>query len=177
MKRFTDEEKAARRAARKEEKEAAKRAAKLDAIKNAPRVDHIEMNIEWKRSKTWGMNPHLRAWAHYVEPDADGSRIAPVFESTASGCGYDKLSTVVAACFNHFLKNELYRKTAKQLGKKPYGVRVFEETNNRYFEGGVGIECYRAIAEFIGGELVRVARGDSFDCFHFNKKGNIFRFN
>ena len=173
---MTEQEKKDRRQARKEAREAEKEAAKIAAIKSAPRVDHIEINIEWKRSRTWGMNPHLTAWAHYSTPDADGNTYSGRFTSTASGCGYDKLSTVVADCFNHFLKYALYMKTEKALEKKPYGIRYWKESNNRHFEGGVGIDCYRDIAAFIGGEFIRVARGDSFEAYHFTMKGANFRF-
>ena len=165
-----------KKAARAEKREAEKKAAKIAAIMSSPRVDHIELNIEWKRSRMWGMNPHLTAWAHYSEPDADGSKCSSRFTATCSGCGYDKLSTVVADCFNHFLKRDLYEMSARKLKKMPYGITHWEETNNRYFEGGVGIECYRDIAEFIGGSFVRVARGDSFDAFHFTRKGSNFQF-
>ena len=179
MEKMTPEEKAERAAKRKEEKEAAAKAAKMAAIMSAPHVDFIEINVEWKRSRTWGMNPHLAAWAHYSEPDADGSRVSSRFTATCSGCGYDKLSTVVADCFNHFLRRNLYEKPARKWNnadKRPYGIYYCEESNNRHYAGGVGIECYRAIAEYIGGEFVKVARGDSFDAFHFTMKGTNFSF-
>ena len=170
MKRLSTEEKAARAADRKAKREEAAKAAKMAAIMNAPHVDHIEINVEWKNSRTWGSNPHLTAWAHYSEPNADGSRVSSRFTATCSGCGYDKLSTVVADCFNHFLRCNLYEIPARKWNKeekRPYGISYWPETNTRHYAGGVGIECYRAIAEYIGGEFIRVARGESFEAFHF----------
>jgi hypothetical protein len=46
------------------------------------------LEVEWKRSATWGSNPHVY--------DFDGSDCVSV-----SGCGYCKLSTAVANMLRH----------------------------------------------------------------------------
>jgi len=86
---------------------------RLDAADKAGVVTEIIFKIEWKRSRTWGMSPSCETWVHYEgEPQdfikgddgkphtfSDGQ---PVKISThynprtyASGCGYDKRSTVM----------------------------------------------------------------------------------
>ena len=81
-------------------------------------IKHLKICIEWKRSRTWGNNPHASYWVEF----ADGTRD---FGSgyTASGCGYDKASTVVAEIFNEIACGMLYRRrnTKKSC---PYGVCV-----------------------------------------------------
>ena len=141
---------------------------------NQKEVEKIEINIEWKRSRTWGNNPHAEARVYYK----DGS-----FEYTdgfsASGCGYDKESTVISQIFDRFLKYRLHalnnqltevqkgRKGYTDEGIKPYGCRLGDYV---YYEGGVGTNCYYAISEFIGGEFKQVASGKTFDSYSFEMK-------
>ena len=59
----------------------------------------IKISIEWKKSATWGANPHGEAWLSFI--DKDGHRNSKyVTFGGVSGCGYDKLSTAVAGCLN-----------------------------------------------------------------------------
>lgn len=128
-----------------------------------PDVKRLEIDIEWKNNQTWGMNPSASArWE-----TADGEWLYEERMGYASGCGYDKESTVVAACCNKILCGMLWRKrnTKKTV---PYGV-VFGNWFPR-FEGGVGMSCYRAIAEFLGGKLERVASGKAYDKYIFTFK-------
>lgn len=48
---------------------------------NAPEIDYIAINIDWKRSSTWGWCPRS-----YVSTNGGNG------EYYSSGCGYDKLS-------------------------------------------------------------------------------------
>ena len=61
-------------------------------------VKEILISIEWKKSRMWGMNPHLTAWVRFE--DETNTK----FCCTASGCGYDKESQVISDVFNEFLK-------------------------------------------------------------------------
>lgn len=128
-----------------------------------PDVKRLEIEIEWSRSRMWGMNPTACVrWE-----TADGKWHYNDNMAYASGCGYDKESTVVAACCNKILCGMLWRKQNDE-AKAPYGV-VFGSWLPR-FEGGVGMSCYRAIAEFLGGELEHVASGKSYDKYVFTFK-------
>lgn len=175
---MTIEEKKERAEARKAEREAAKKAARLEEMKNQKRVSSIAFNIEWKNSRTWGSNPHLSARIYY----ADGSR--ETFAATCGGCGYDKASTVIADLFNNFLRYKLFlvkadvkkcseRVNGEQTGL-PYGIGLVNEWRDypRY-DGSIGTECYYDIAKFIGGELKKVAWGDSFTSFEYTDNETI----
>jgi hypothetical protein len=162
----TDEEK---RLA-KEAKQKAKELAQIEAEKVAPIVKEMKIVVDWKPSRMWGMNPHCEAQVWFENGNYENS---PVFK--ASGCGYCKLSTVVADVFNHYLKNALWKQLDNK-DKKPYGVR-FNEANKDYpatvsFEGGVGINCYtHGIAEFIGYKMETVHSGKTIDVFRLTKNG------
>jgi hypothetical protein len=128
-------------------------------------VQSFSITIEWKKSRTWGANPHAYADVIYK----DGTR-GQTKTYKASGCGYCKESTVIADIFNELLKYRLYEFTAND--KLPYGIRIWESElgTRRYYEGGVGASCYYSISEKIGGELKKLASGKSFDVYHFDSK-------
>lgn len=131
--------------------------------RNQKPVSSIEINIEWKKSKTWGSNPHAEARIHFADGTyqyKDGY--------TCSGCGYDKESTVIARIFNEFLRYELWNMEDKDITNKPYGINL-DFDYNPYYDGGIGTSCYRSISEFIGGEFETIASGKSFDSYKFTK--------
>ena len=170
---LTTEEKAARREQRKAEKEEAKRLQIIQGEREQKPVSSITISIVWKKSRMWGYNPHGQADIHYKDgtyTSRDGF--------TCSGCGYDKTSTVVADIFNTFLKYKLWQKTAEQCkrndhdwkekGGAPYGIGARDsEYLHRSYDGGIGVDCYWAISEFIGGKFEKVAGGDSFDVYKY----------
>jgi hypothetical protein len=164
---LTEEEKAANKESRLVKKEA-ERVAKIEAERNQKPVKSIEMNIEWKRSRVWGMNPKLEAYVRYQ----DGTGETAI--ATASGCGYDKESTVVAEIFNRFLKYKLYQPLMAtdrdRSNGHPYGIQLSDQY--KYFEGGVGMSCYPSIAEAIGGKLEDVAHGKTFDVYRYTNLYN-----
>lgn len=101
------------------------------------RPDVVQMMCRVKWSKN--CNPTLYAVVFVGEYRKE-------FVTRAGGCGYDKLSTVLADLFNRFCKGMLYRARHKQ--NCPYGVNM--EKGNYYFESGVGLEKYKEIAKFLG---------------------------
>ena len=126
----------------------------------------------------WGMNPHAEAKVEYHDGTfnrQDGF--------TASGCGYDKESTVIADIFNDFLLYKLYQshKWTDSINQEktnhPYGVyyyngNVGEKHESGYivkpsYNGGVGTSCYFNISEFIGGKFERVTSGKHFDVYTY----------
>jgi len=171
---LTQEEKDARREARKEARRTEKEAQRIEAEKNQKPVDSLSITIEWKSSRTWGSNPHAEARVSFK----DGT-----FERrtgyTASGCGYDKESTVIAEIFNDFLKYKLWGKTDEECkrsdrdwkaeGRAPYGISggTYQDHQYRSFSGGIGTDCYYRIAEFIGGKLKKIASGRTFDVYEY----------
>lgn len=118
-----------------------------------PDVVRLEINVEWKKSRTWGQNPH----AYWHAELANGHWLQG--HETCGGCGYDKESTVVAEIFKQACSGMLWRKR-KTKKKAPYGIRFGWFPS---FEGGVGISCYFSIVEFLGGKMERVASGKTYD--------------
>lgn len=123
-----------------------------------PSVDFLEIEIEWYKNKTWGTIPHASMRYGNVSKSVYEGNFA-----TASGYGYDKESTVIAACCNKALSGMLY-KFKNHKGKIPYGLCVGD---NPHFSGGVGTDCYYEIAKFLGGKLEHVASGKYYDKFIF----------
>lgn len=175
---LTEEEKIARREARKAERKKAKRLAEIEAEKNQKPIKSVTITIEWKRSRTWGANPHAAAKVQYqdgIYGHFDGFK--------CSGCGYDKESTVIAQIFNKVLIYKLYQKHkwTDSINQKetnhPYGVYYYDgDVGQPYdsgyiplprYNGGVGTSCYYRIAEFIGGKFEHIASGKTFDVFKY----------
>ncbi len=177
---LTIEQKEANKLAKKQAKALAKETARIESEKNQKAVKSIKINIEWNRSRTWGNCPRAEAAVSY----ADGT-----FERKegyyASGCGYDKESTVIAQIFNDFLKGKLWRKTIEQCkredyawrenGGAPYGISAGKYDSDscgqsieyRSFSGGIGVNCYTAISEFLGGHFNHIASGKTFDVYEY----------
>lgn len=130
----------------------------------SPFVIHLEIDITWKDSKTWGLCPHAEArWEdtegwHY--DDKAGS---------ASGCGYDKLSSCVAEVLNKVLTRNLYEKRrlvatkSKVPGGIPYGLTSSEYHVAPWVMGGTGISCYPPVIAFLGGKMKCVANAKRFE--------------
>jgi len=175
---MTEQEKKDRREARKIERLHNKAIIAIVEERNQKPVKSITISIEWKKSYMWGFNPHATAKVEYMDGDFERRE-----GYTASGCGYDKESTVIAAVFNDFLKYRLWEKSVeeckradynwKKNGGAPYGVKAgvsdrrYGVVEYRGFSGGIGTDCYRDISTFIGGTWKSIAHGKSFDVYGF----------
>ena len=111
--------------------------------KNQKPIKEMVINVEWKKSRTWGNCPSAYATITYQDGTfkrIDGYR--------ASGCGYCKESTVMANICNDTLKYLLWNVNKDDRQKAPYGIR-FNDEYTHSFEGGVGVSCYYNIMEFL----------------------------
>lgn len=126
-------------------------------------VEQIIIHINWYTNRNGEYCPATNAEIKYF------SGCYELFRTSASGCGYDKESTVMANIFNKFCKNKLWekRRTRKEV---PYGANLDAKTRMCYFSGGVGIECYRRIIEFLGGQYDHVAWSKNYDKYVFTFK-------
>lgn len=131
--------------------------AHMEEEHNKPLPVYIEIEIEWKKSRTWGNCP--RAYMRWE--DADGNWHYMENAGYASGYGYDKHSAVVAEALNHF-KNLRYAVRNKDFKKSPYGICKSEYTYC-YFEGGVGMSCYPRIMDWLGYKMTHVADARTYD--------------
>lgn len=147
--------------------------AEWEAAMAQPNPVSIQIDVIWKRSRMWGSNPTATARVQFDNGTWN------TYTATCGGCGYDKLSTVVASVLNCCAKGALIRALSKPLrGKKvPYGISNWcDGVYPPYFEGGVGMSCYTdgmsndGIGQFIGGSLKSVSSGDTYDIFTYTAK-------
>lgn len=170
-----------------------KRLAIIESEKNQREVSEITITITWKKSRTWGYNPHAIADVKYKYPQGEyGGTFERKQGYTCSGCGYDKKSTVIADIFNDFLKYKLYRRVKKissrwqgdeKIPCVPYGIAIgkvkawIDKEGQKHpsykyhnYEGGIGAECYYDIAKAIGGKFEQISSGESFDVFRYTDR-------
>jgi len=123
---------------------------------NQQEVKSIEIHVEWKKSQTWGNTPHAQAFITYKDGTTKWTK-----NYSTSGCGYDKLSTVVSNIFDDYLKYKLYKEYDENV-KVPYGLHKKEF---KYYDGGIGINCYNAISNYIGGNFETLRATKNTDTF------------
>ena len=152
---------------------------RIETEKNQPEVESMTISIEWKKSRTWGSNPHAEVQINFKDKTA-GEWKTGYFRKdgyTCSGCGYDKESTVIAEIFNEFMKGEVWKLTPEQRkggngsgdnGNAPYGIHVYNDLRP-HFGGGIGTSCYYRIAEYLGGKFEHIASGKTFDVYRYSK--------
>ena len=130
-----------------------------------PAPETIEVNVQWKRNRTWGMNPH-------AEVTVRGGGVTEYGSGKASGCGYDKESTAVAEALNQctmFLNVVLTcaRKDEAE-GKRTYGY--YFDASGVFLDGGVGMNTVEAVLERGGLKLTHRLSGKSYDTYIFDRK-------
>ena len=111
------------------------------------KINKIVIAIEWKKSATWGNNPHAEVKIFYNNNHIE------IFTGSASGCGYDKRSAATAQAFNkcELLKALLYKAENKRLKDKNGATRRESLGYGSgygslpYFEGGVGFRSHEDI--------------------------------
>lgn len=137
--------------------------AMLDTESGRPELpDAIRIDIEWRKSHTWGMLPS-------AEVEAGGCHTA---DRLTSGCGFDKESTVTAKCFN---ANPAFARVVAICAyldsldnTRTYGY-YFDYCGAR-FEGAVGFNCHRNILERAGYALTGDFHSNSADGYRFSLK-------
>lgn len=127
--------------------------AEYNTIYSASSFKALKLNIEWKKSATWGSNPHatLQVWSETGYS---------CFTATASGCGYCKESAVMAQLFN---QSSVLRKLACEAydnGVETYGLR-----EGFFSGGGVGVSSLQNAFKVLGLNLDKVASGKTFDAY------------
>lgn len=137
-----------------------KECAKIDRILSAPKFTGGDLvEVVWKRSSTWGWNPH----ATYNDRHK-------ICRSSASGCGFDKLSQAVAEVLNQSdsLMRELYLYKADHMKKGRQNTDIFGIGVGNgalpYFADGY-IEKFPEVFHKIGWEFAHTVSTDTFDAF------------
>lgn len=164
---LTEEQKQANRDAKKAARIQAKIDARIEAEMSQKPVKSLTISIEWAKSRMWGNNPTAEGRIEYT--DGTWGHTTP---AKASGCGYDKESSVIADIFNQCLVYKLWQLSEDAVkgghgsgdkGKAPYGINRHD--NHRYFAGAIGTSCYYSICEYLGGKFEHTASGKTFDVY------------
>lgn len=135
---------------------------KLLFNENLSSIEELTINVEWKKSSTWGSNPTAEAYVNGVGRVSSGS---------IGGCGYDKQSTAVANVLNQVPQ---FKKLLFEYKNKPKNFKLSNHEIFGYgsgygvlpsFKGGVGVNCYNQIFNKIGYEFKTVSSGNTFDVY------------
>lgn len=148
---------------RMEGKNRAAKLAKIESIEAAGALESVHISVEWKRSRTWGNNPH-------VEAEVLTNTRRYVYTASASGCGYDKESAAIAHALN--ASPEVMRilyDHAERGGEFPYSVITFAGLPS--FDGGCGVSCFYSVFTACGYTFRQIASGRTFDVYMIEKKG------
>lgn len=133
--------------------------AKCDQIANTEPCQNISISVSWSKNRTWGYNPtaEIRAGGQFTT-------------GTASGCGYDKLSSAVSYALNknNSILNRLYNAYEKALRKnKEISLREAIGYGSGYkypyFEYGVGYICFKSIFDKLGAKFNIWQGGKNFE--------------
>lgn len=136
-------------------------------FKDLEDIESVVINVEWKRSQMWGMNPNANAYINGVGEVSSGS---------ISGCGYDKQSTAVAKVLNQIpqLIKKMYEVKENNIDVKNHELFGYGSGYGvlPYFKGGVGVGCYNKILNKIGYSFETITSGKTFDVYKISKLCN-----
>ena len=170
-----DREEAAALAIARDKKQSEKRVAeKLESLNEAGKVAkllEIDIMVEFKKSKTWGYNPHVEARIFWISENGEYKH--GFYMGTASGCGYDKESAAIADALNkcpaalkmlYDLKEAAPEKSNRDAIGYGSGYGAVP-----YFEGGVGVSCFVKIAKNYGMETTSNCRAKYTNFYNWKK--------
>ena len=148
---------------RKLAKEKEKATRRVYAAEKSRGIKLARINVEWKRSRTWGNCPRVsvRVW----------SKSGEYWEGTgyASGCGYDKESSAIASALRGCpaWDFEIFHNMKKQ--KTPcYPFHYDKESALPNFDfDGAGVSCLRQWVKMSGLKWSG-AHGRAFDYYEIN---------
>lgn len=157
------------------EKAHAKELAKVESAEAAPDVHTVSIEVEWKRSRTWGYNPHASVVINHRNR----------YFGSASGCGYDKRTAAVGEALNQsaVILRMLYACKEKALagGWRPESKNPYAPGNGGcihygagygtlpYFEGGVGMSSFEGVFNACGLKMTHIADGRHYDHYIFER--------
>lgn len=135
--------------ARSRDKKITEVVEQLKEVENAPDfAREFVITIEWKTSRTWGMNPR-------------GYGSNGFTSGSIGGCGYDKHSAATAEVLNNnpSVLKLLYAKKDKAIGTHNHELLGYGSGYGilPQFESGVGISSHKFICESVGLKMVQVS--------------------
>ena len=142
--------------------------ARLNAIELSKPVTSAGIVVQWKKSTTWGYNPHCEV------NDGQGR-----YTGKASGYGYDKESAAMAEALNQ--SNSILRVLCDRKEERlaELGINATNENCLGYgagyspiphFHGGVGVSSFQHIFQNCGYTLRNDHSGNYFDTYSLYKE-------
>lgn len=118
---------------------------KLDQIAAAKKPEKIEISVTWAKNRTWGVNPTATVYA------------LEVTTGSASGCGYDKLSSAISYAFNknNGILNIVFNEIEKNFRRKDFNIRdhIGYGVDIYGFSYGVGYNSFKQIFDNLGAKV------------------------
>ena len=141
---------------------------KITVVENTPDFLQGTLTIEWKKSKTWGLNPICKG----KFKTTDGYKYTE--SGNISGCGYCKASTSTAHALNasSSILKLLYSMKNDNIDKYNNDLFGYGSSNYRFlpaFEGGVGVDCHESIFNKLGFKWQNIASGKNFDVYSITR--------
>ncbi len=123
-------------------------------------LQKIEISVNWSKSKTWGWNPHAKAFVNNKY----------VGDASASGCGYCKRSTVYSnslrgsktfkkAILLEVLKHDITKEENRK--KLPYGIKINDYGFSCCF-AGCGVSTLINMLQFIGFDYSNITDHENY---------------
>ena len=132
---------------------------RLDAVSQAEPLQYVEARVEWKKSRTWGYNPHVDAWTTGSHYDT----------GKASGCGYDKESAAIGEALADSLSLQRFIIENLSKLKDEYGIETRFGIAHLSI-GGKGVSTLLNLFRKVKGWTVDEMHGNSFDGYKIRKK-------
>jgi hypothetical protein len=171
------EEYAITRMIKQTDKRTAEKLARLESYENAEQVKSVSISVEWKRNRTWGNNPTATVKVETESRYFYGT-------GSASGCGYDKLTSAIGEALNSIpaIGKMLCERKEQAIMDGEQPATVWNDSNTRfisygagygpipYFEGGVGMSSFFGVFKVCGMDLKHEAGTKTTDYFYFERK-------
>lgn len=126
---------------------------RLELADKAGEVREIEINVEWKKNRTWGSNPRAEVWVLFSDPEY-GTASDYAKSSSIGGSGYDKKSTAVSEAFERLPPDRgraALDRWVIEGGEKLWEEYVFDKNPYPHFEfGGKGMSTFTRLFQRLG---------------------------
>ena len=132
---------------------------RLEAVSQAEPLQYVEARVEWKKSRTWGHNPHAETWT-------SGSYYNT---ATASGCGYCKESAAIGEALADSLSLQKFIIENLSKLKDEYGIETRFGIAHLSI-GGKGVSTLLNIFRRVKGWTINEMHGKSFDGYRIERK-------
>lgn len=140
-------------------KKRARMLERLEAVSQADNLKYIGIRVEWKKSATWGYNPHAEAWTSGGYYNT----------GKASGCGYCKESAAIGKALADSLSLQKFIIENLNKLKDEYGIETRFGIAHLSISGK-GVNTLLNIFKKVKGWTVNDMHGRTFDGYRIEKK-------